>query len=309
MKRHSFIFALVLLMALLAALPATGRTEARNLALASTVTKDTVSSSTGKNQVPRIATASNQLYVTWKYGLPPGSKTAFSQRGEAPGPWPAQASLGAASDGTYNTSSVAVSPKDGSVHLIWSDFSVGAKGQIFHSREQSNGQWTTPVRVSTGSIFAHFPHLTVDTNGRIWAIWSAENPVGNSNIYYRYSDDNGATWKPDSQGLIDSSNADNPWIAADRNGGVHATWGRKEGGIYYGRWNGSGWDKQGIPSGGYNAAPSITVDSTNNIHIAWRRQAGFAQWGVYYATKPVGGNSFSIHRLYAGDNVNFTVVI
>src|SRR5215213_4770116 len=188
MKRYSFVFALALLMALLAAMPAASHTEARSLAQASTVTKDRVSTSTGKNQVPRIAIAANQLYVTWKYGLPPKSVTGFSQRSEAAGPWPAQESIGAASDGTYNTSSVAVSPKDGSVHLVWSDFSVGAKGQLFHSRQQSNGQWTTPVRVSTGSTFVHFPHLTVDTNGRVWAIWSAENPVGNSNVYYRYSD-------------------------------------------------------------------------------------------------------------------------
>jgi hypothetical protein len=309
MKRHSFTFALVLLMALLAAVPATSSTEASRLAQASTVTKDTVSTSVGKNQVPRIAIASSQLYVTWKYGPPPRSVTGFSQRSEAPGPWPAQESIGGASDGTYNTSSVAISPKDGAVHLVWSDFTAGARGQLFHSRKQSNGQWTTPVRVSTGATFVHYPHLTVDTNGRVWAIWSAENPTGNANIYYRYSEDNGVTWKPGSDGLLDSSNADTPWIAADRNGGVHATWSRKEGGVYYGRWNGSRWDLQGIPSGGYNAASSITIDPSNNIHIVWRRQAGFAIWDVYYATKAVGGSSFNIQKLYAGDNINYTVVI
>jgi len=309
MKRHSFVLALVLLMALLATTPAASAIEAQSLAQAPTVSKDTVSSKAGKNQVPRIAIASNQLYVTWKYGLPPNSVTAFSERSESPGSWPEQTSLGGASDGTYLTSSVAVSPKDGSVHLVWADFTAGSRGQLFHSRKQSNGQWTAPVRVSTGSSFVHYPHLTIDTDGRIWAIWAAEQPTGNSNVYYRYSEDNGATWKPGSDGLIDSQNADNAWIAADRSGGVHATWGHKDGGVYYGRWNGSGWDRQGIPSGGYNAAPSITVDPSNNIHIAWRRQAGFAIWDVYYATKPVGGDSFKIQKLYAGDNINFTVVI
>ena len=273
------------------------------------LSKDTVSTTITKNEVPRIALSPTQLHVTWKSGTPPSrSRTAYSQRLEVGSSWPAQQTIGGNGSGTYHTSSVAVSPVDNSVHLIWVDASQGGDGYVFYSRLQSNGQWTSPVRISSVGRFAHYPHVAVDTQGRIWAIWSAENPPQNDNIFYRYSTDNGATWQPGGDGLLDNRNAKRPWIAADRNGGVHAVWWRN-GGIYYARWTGSSWRVEGIPSGGFNADPSVTIDPSGNVHVAWRRQRGFGEWDIYYATKPIGGSSWNIARLYEGGNVDKTVVI
>jgi hypothetical protein len=309
------VLTLVLVLSVL--LPAAGRTTAQGTPpdpqaaqpAALPLSKDTVSTTTTKNEVPRIALSATQLHVTWKSGTPPSrSRTAYSQRLEAGGTWPPQQLIGGNGSGTYHTSSVAVSPVDTSVHLIWVDASQGGDGYVFYSRLQANGQWTSPVRISSVGRFAHYPHLTVDTQGRIWAIWSAENPPQNDNIFYRYSTDNGATWQPGSEGLLDNRNAKRPWIAADRSGGVHAVWWRN-GGIYYARWTGSSWRVEGIPSGGFNADPSVTIDPSGTVHVAWRRQRGFGEWDIYYATRPANSSSWSITRLYEGGNVDKTVVI
>jgi hypothetical protein len=274
--------------------------------------KDTVSNTIQKNEVPRIAISRSNLNVVWKSGNSlTHSRTGFNARPEVGSDWPPQQMLGVSGIGTYNTASVAVSPVDDSVHVVWADTSRGGDGYMFYSRRLPDGSWTTPLKISSVGRFAHYPHATVDTTGRIWAVWSAEDPPGNDNIYYRYSADNGLTWQPGKEGKIDGENAKRPWIAADKSGGVHVTWWRYEGGVWYARWTGSSWTKEGIPSGGFNADPSITVDASNQIHLAWRRQRGFAAWDVYYATKPVGASShdWQISQLYRGGNIDKTVVI
>jgi hypothetical protein len=296
--------------ALSAILPVVQPTIAQGPAPAApTLTKDTVSTVTQKNEVPRIALSPTQMHVTWKSGSPNKSRTGYNQRPEASGSWPAQQTMGGNSNGSYHTSSVAVSPVDSSVHLIWVDTSQGGDGFVFYSRQQGNGAWTTPLRISSVGRFAHFPHLAVDTTGHIWAVWSAENPAGNDVVFYRYSTDNGASWQPGSDGVIDDQNAKVPWITADKSGGVHVVWWRKVGGVWYARWTGSDWAKEGIPSGGFNANPSVTVDPSNNLHVAWRRQRDFAQWDIYYATRPVSGGSWSIAKLYEGGNIDKTIPI
>jgi len=274
--------------------------------------KDTVSTTVQKNEVPRIAISDTDLNVVWKSGNSlTHSRTAFNARPEIGSNWSEQQMMGFSGIGTYNTASVAVSPVDDSVHVVWADTGRGGDGYMFYSRRLPNGSWTEPLKISSVGRFAHYPHATVDTTGRIWAVWSAEDPSGNDNIFYRYSADNGLTWQPGKEGKIDDQNAKRPWIAADKTGGVHVTWWRYEGGVWYARWTGNSWSKEGIPSGGFNADPSITVDPNNRIHLAWRRQRGFAAWDIYYATKLVGASShdWDIGQLYRGGNIDKTVVI
>jgi hypothetical protein len=308
MNRTLHSCALVLLLAVSALFPMAPQIVAQQIAPAALpLSKDTVSTTITKNEVPRIALSAGQLHVTWKAGGTT-ARTAYSQRSEAGGDWPPQQTIGGSSSGSYHTSSVAVSPVDSSVHLIWVDASQGGDGYVFYSRQQSNGQWTSPVRISSVGRFAHFPHVAVDTQGRIWAIWSAENPPGTDNVFYRYSTDNGATWQPSGDGLLDNRNAKRPWIAADRSGGVHAVW-WSQGIISYARWTGSNWAIETIPSGGFNADPSVTIDPSGNVHVAWRRQRGFGEWDIYYANRPANSSSWSITRLYEGGNVDKTVVV
>ena len=180
------------------------------------LSKDTVSTVVQKNEVPRIAISASQLHVAWKSGSTLGRSVAgYNQRPEIGGGWPGQQMLGGYSNGTYQAASVAVSPVDNSVHLIWVDTSRGGDGYVFYSRLQSNGTWTAPKQISSVGRFAHYPHLTVDSTGRIWAVWSAEEPASNDNVFYRFSADNGATWQPGSDSVLDTNNAKRPWIAAD----------------------------------------------------------------------------------------------
>jgi hypothetical protein len=298
--------AVALLLGLLTALPQAWQTTAQT-ATAPSFAYDQVSNAANKNEFPRIALGNTTLYTTWKTGTPPSSsRTSYSFRDESGTTWPAQKDFGGLSQGSYQTSSVAVSPKDGSVHLVWAE-----PNGVYYAPGQSNGAGT-PVKISTSGTFPHFPHVTVDKLGRIWAVWSAEQPKGSDNIFYRYSADGGATWLPQGgDGLIESNNSKNPWIAADQTGGVHVVYnyGSPDWDIRYAVWDGSKWVKQTLRSTGISADASITIDPSNNIHVTWRQQRGFAQFSVYYATKPVGSGSWSVSNLYDGDNINKTVAI
>ncbi len=269
------------------------------------LTKTRVSTAATKNEIPRLALSNSKVHIAWKSGASQ-ARTAYTDRAEGGSSWPNQQLLGGTGNGSYFTSAVAISPVDDSVHMVWADGSE----RIYYSRLQSNGQWTDPVVVSTTRGFTHYPKLTINSQGHIWVIWAAEARAGgDSNIIFRYSTNNGASWQPGSEGLIDSNNAKRPWITTDRNGGIHATWYRGNGGVYYAYWNNGSWAIEGIPSGGYNADPTVTVDRNNNVHLAWRRNRGFGQWDIYYATKQIGAASWNIARLYQGGNIDRPVPI
>lgn len=266
-----------------------------------------VSTETGKNEVPRAAIGANELHATWKFGGNP-AQTQYSTKPELGGTWTPQMGIGAkAGTGTYLTSAIAVNPVDNTPHIIWSDTSQGADGRIFYSRRQTNGVWTNPVAISGNvSRFAHYPSIAITTQGVIWALWSRE-ANGTTALYYRFSVDNGATWQPGSEGLIDDSNAKRGFLAADKQGGIHATWWTLSNGLVvkYGRWNGSSWSKEIIPAGGKNAESTIAIDGLNNVHIVWRRERSQdpPAWDVFYATRPISGGAWNIAKLTEGGNI------
>ena len=121
MKQRSLYMAVALLLGLLTALPQAWQTTAQT-ATAPSFAYDQVSNAANKNEFPRIALGNTTLYTTWKTGTPPSSsRTSYSFRDESGTTWPAQKDFGGLSQGSYQTSSVAVSPKDGSVHLVWAE--------------------------------------------------------------------------------------------------------------------------------------------------------------------------------------------
>lgn len=267
------------------------------------ITRTRVSANVSYNKIPRLALSATDVHATWKSGPALTGRTAYNVRSESGTAWPTEEFVGGRGDSSYQVSSIAVNPTNGVPHLIW-----GEGEHLYYSRKDG-ANWTTPVIISTDRKFPHYPKLTVAPNGSIWAIWAAEpRGTSTSNIVFRYSLDNGATWLPSREGLLDDREGKGPWITADRNNGVHAVWWRA-GGIWYARWTGTQFAIEGIPSGGFNAEPSVTVDPSNNVHVAWRRQSGFAKWDVYYATRPVSGGAWTFNNIFAGDNINRPVVI
>src|SRR5437773_11676699 len=135
MKHSIRYLALALLLALSVLLPSISHTSAQSAppntqnpdsaAQAPTIdsiplTKDTVSTTVQKNEVPRIAISNSKIHVVWKSGGSLGhSVTGYNERAETGGSWPPQQTLGGNSNGTYQTASVAVSPVDNSVHVVW----------------------------------------------------------------------------------------------------------------------------------------------------------------------------------------------
>ncbi|MCA1692306.1 MAG: glycoside hydrolase [Actinobacteria bacterium] len=99
----------------------------------------------------------------------------------------------------------------GSLHLVYED-KIGAEAglsdrDIFHKRSTDGGRtWTAPKMINddnpnnlpgTGSHLQVNPNITVAPNGRLDAAWwdFRDDTGGFTNdVYYAFSEDNGATW-------------------------------------------------------------------------------------------------------------------
>lgn len=98
---------------------------------------------------------------------------------------------------------IASNPSNGDLYALASVNPPGADPLDVHFSRSSDGgrTWSAPVRVNddpSTSNYQWFGTMSVAPNGRIDAIWNdTRNDAGfDSELYYSYSTDSGATWAP-----------------------------------------------------------------------------------------------------------------
>jgi len=136
------------------------------------------------------------------------------------------------------------------------------------------------------------PEIATDSAGRAHAVWT-DDREGNAEIFYKRSDDGGATWNETTLRKIRSDGlgggAWNPEITVDNLGYLHVVWEDSRSSdlykqIFYKRSEDGGatWiaEKQRSPASAFTNYKYPAIASyAGNIHIAWR--SSYAKDGIF----------------------------
>jgi len=99
--------------------------------------------------------------------------------------------------------------RDGRIWVVWSSLRTG-DWEIFY-KTCSGSLWTPDRRLTTSSNDDVNPSITQARDGTIWIVWSSSKstPSATDDLYYKTSNDNGATWSASTQLTTDT--ADDLW--------------------------------------------------------------------------------------------------
>jgi phage terminase large subunit-like protein len=112
---------------------------------------------------------------------------------------------------------------NGTLHIVWYDDTPG-NGEIY-SRGSTDGgtNWTTSKRLTWTSSSSFRPAAARDSNNFLYAVWYEDMP-GNSEIFYKVSNDGGLNWSLGQRLTWTSGDSFNPAIAIDSDDTCHIVW-------------------------------------------------------------------------------------
>jgi hypothetical protein len=158
--------------------------------------------------------------------------------------------------------------------------------------------WTPAKRLSWNSGWSEYPAVAVDPSGNPHVVWD-DDTTGNSEIYYKSSTDEGATWTTAKRLSSTSAGCYRPDIAAGPSGALHVVWydyatGEYE--IYYRKSTNGGitWTATKRLTWTARSAeyPALAVDSSGNPHVAWMEYI-LGNYEIYYKKSTDGGTHWT----------------
>ena len=177
---------------------------------------------TGQDYSPSIAqTKGGNTWVVWHSDRSGNSDLWFSTSDGVDGAWSDAVQL--TTDTAPDQYPSITQTSDGKIWVVWNRF-----GSIYYKTSDDDGAtWTEDARLT--SCCNNRPSIAQTTDGRIWMAWygwSTVNPagVGNWDIWYKASDDNGATWSPESLFTRFVGTDVDPDIAALASGDLGLVW-------------------------------------------------------------------------------------
>jgi hypothetical protein len=101
---------------------------------------------------------------------------------------------------------------NGKLYVVWSDSRDG-NNEIYFKKSTDRGvTWGSDMRVTSASGSSESPVIVLGGQGRIFLVW-VDNRDGNKEIYFKCSENDGATWNPDTRLTYNISPSDYPHIA------------------------------------------------------------------------------------------------
>src|SRR4030043_1661045 len=103
---------------------------------------------------------------------------------------------------------------DGSnIYVVWEDNTPGNLEIYFKKSDEGGATWTTNKRLTNNAGYSYVPAIAVD-GSNICVVWEDYTP-GNYEIYFKKSDDGGATWATKKRLTNNAGDSQYPAIAAD----------------------------------------------------------------------------------------------
>jgi len=181
----------------------------------------------------------------------------------------------------------------GLAQVVFDDDTSGNR-QIYYLKNFVGIDWLASKRITWTSSDALNSAIAVDSSGNFHVIWEDDKP-GNSEIYYRKSEDGGDTWTAIKRLTWTSGPSGSAGLAFDATDTIHLAWqdtapGNYE--IYYRKSTDGGatWTaiKRLTWTSGDSMLPCLAADSSANIHVVWQDDTP-GNKEIYYKKSTSGG--------------------
>ena len=261
-------------------------------------------STTGLAFGPSAAVAGETVHVVWN-GLPsvnPGEplEVYYTRSTDGGATWDSIMRL--TSDSADYAWQPAVAAAGANVHVAWYDGRNGPAypAEIYYTRSTDGGAtWGSDVRLTNSAPASEWASIAA-TGDRVHVVWSDTRDAGTNEIYYKCSDDNGATWPASPGGDTRLTSPDSepscfPSIAV-AGASVHVVWcDRRDGAsgdeVYYkcSDDGGTTWSNDtrlSVNDNQQSRHPSIAV-ADPGLHVAWYDNRD-GNDEIYYKRNPTG---------------------
>ncbi|MBN2378381.1 exo-alpha-sialidase [candidate division WOR-3 bacterium] len=181
------------------------------------------------------------------------------------------------------------------LHAVWGEASGATSTNVYYIKSQDNGEtWGDAFKISTDPTTSDYPSMAV-SGTQIYIVWKDVRD-GNSEIYYRHSQDEGETWLDEMRLTEEPSFSDFPSAAAS-DSFIHVVWedlraGNRE--IYYKRSldYGETWeDDQRLTSNEGNSRFACIEASGADLYIVWHDDAE-GNYEIYFTHSPDRGETW-----------------
>jgi len=162
------------------------------------------------------------------------------------------------------------------LHIVWQDETTG-NSEIFYTQSLDGGvTWSTKKDISNNGGASRNAVIASDNLNNLHVAWD-DDSLGNSEILYSKSINNGASWTTAKDISNNGQYSYKPSIAVDSNNNIYLSWmdntpGNWEILVTRSSDNGANWttvkDVSNTPGDSLN--PFISIDSTNTIHLLWQ---------------------------------------
>ena len=193
-----------------------------------------------------------------------------------------------------------------SINIVWQDTGPGRSVAMFTRSTDSGRSFSEPLPISSGPGNATEPHIAADAAGRLHAAW-VDSSVGDHQIFYSRSTDNGATWSTavNVSSLPGASTHkpallvfdDTVFLAYDESERTSQVFLAKsvDGGVSFGQ---PVQISSANPQRGRGHSPAMARDSGGTLHIVWVDSSVVGNDdGLLYYSNTKDGRSFQPQRL------------
>jgi len=222
-------------------------------------------------------------HVVWRYDTIRNVLINYSGSTDGGATWTPRKMLASNSSASLNKGLypvIAVGPA-GTLCVVWHDDETGYypdQHEVYYTRSTDGGAtWSSSQRLSWASGDSQYPAIAADPMGNLHLAFR-DSVLGNFEVYYKRSTDEGATWWTTQRLTWTLGDAEYPAVVADSLGNPHVVWyedtpGNDE--IFYRKSTDKGalWSwtaqKRLTWNSGESAHPVIRVDSSGNPHVVW----------------------------------------
>ena len=224
----------------------------------------------GSSSYPAIAVDGSNIYVVWEDNTLGNLEIYFKKSDDGGATWTTNKRLTTNADA--RCSSIAVNGPN--IYVVWTAYATPGSFEIYFKKSDDGGAtWTTSKRLTNNAGPSLLPAITVD-GSNIYVVWYDDTP-GNPEIYFKKSDDGGATWTTNKRLTNNAGYSYVPAIAVDGSN-ICVVWedytpGNYE--IYFKKSDDGGatWatNKRLTNNAGDSQYPAIAADGSN-IYVVWQ---------------------------------------
>ena len=249
--------------------------------------------STHKSGIPSIATAQNDVFIVWEDIRDGNWEIYFTKSSDYGLTWQTELRLTNDSAPSWRPS-IAVSgyaPNE-NVFIVWSEERDADKEIYFKKSIDGGNNWSEDIRLTNSVGESESPCISAN-DSKINICWSDTRiEIGNAEIYFKSSSDEGTTWSEDKRITQEPANSGSPSIASNSSL-VHIAWADYRSAnqeIYYTRSTDDGinWtpDTRITNNSTESIFPSIAI-SDSVVNLLWQEGLN-SNYSIYYNQNPIG---------------------